>query len=74
MRSPRRSARRGLTVPTELQAKLDADGRPLLEPFTTSRRGRISIQHWSWRRVGLLAGTWAAARRRHPLHRQPAQE
>jgi hypothetical protein len=57
------AATEGLTVPTELQAKLDADGRPLLERFRNlaPRRERISIQRWSWRRVGLLAATWAAA-------------
>ena len=57
------AATEGLTVPTELQAKLSADGRPLFERFRTlaPRRERISIQRWSWRRVGLLAATWAAA-------------
>jgi hypothetical protein len=47
----------GLTVPTELQAKLKADGRPLLDRFRqlAPQRPRVSIQRWSARRVGLTA-------------------
>jgi hypothetical protein len=48
----------GLTVPTELQAKLQADGRPLLERFRqlAPARERISIQRWSTQRLLLTAG------------------
>jgi hypothetical protein len=47
----------GLTIPTELQAKLKADGRPLLDRFRqlAPRRGRISIQRWSAQRLVLTA-------------------
>ena len=57
------AATEGLTVPTELQAKLDADGRPLLERFRSlaPTRQRISIQRWSLRRVALIAASWLAA-------------
>jgi hypothetical protein len=48
----------GLTIPTELQAKLKADGRPLLERFRqlAPPRDRVSIQRWSTRRLLLTAG------------------
>ena len=48
----------GLTVPTELQAKMKADGRPLLERFRqlAPARERVSIQRWSTRRLLLTAG------------------
>jgi hypothetical protein len=47
----------GLTIPTELQAKLKADGRPLLERFRqlAPARERISIQRWSTQRLLLTA-------------------
>jgi hypothetical protein len=47
----------GLTIPTELQAKMKADGRPLLERFRqlAPPRDRISIQRWSARRLLLTA-------------------
>jgi hypothetical protein len=47
----------GLTIPTELQAKLKADGRPLLDRFRqlAPRRDRISIQRWSAQRLVLTA-------------------
>jgi hypothetical protein len=47
----------GLTIPTELQAKMKADGRPLLDRFRqlAPRRERISIQRWSARRLVLTA-------------------
>jgi hypothetical protein len=47
----------GLTIPTELQAKMKADGRPLLDRFRqlAPRRDRISIQRWSARRLVLTA-------------------
>jgi hypothetical protein len=48
----------GLTIPTELQAKLKADGRPLLERLRqlAPPRDRISIQRWSGQRLLLTAG------------------
>jgi membrane-associated phospholipid phosphatase len=48
----------GLTIPTELQAKMKADGRPLLERFRqlAPPRERISIQRWSTQRLLLTAG------------------
>jgi hypothetical protein len=47
----------GLTVPTELQAKLRADGRPLLHRFRqlAPQHARVSIQRWSARRLALTA-------------------
>jgi len=47
----------GLTVPTELQAKMRADGRPLLHRFRqlAPQRARVSIQRWSARRLALTA-------------------
>ena len=47
----------GLTVPTELQAKMRADGRPLLHHFRqlAPQRARVSIQRWSARRLALTA-------------------
>jgi serine/threonine protein kinase len=50
----------GLTIPTELQAKLRADGRPLLKRFRqlAPPRDPVSIQRWSARRLTL---TGAAA-------------
>jgi len=47
----------GLTIPTELQAKLKADGRPLLDRFRqlAPPRDRISIQRWSAQRLVLTA-------------------
>jgi tRNA A-37 threonylcarbamoyl transferase component Bud32 len=47
----------GLTIPTELQAKLRADGRPLLDRFRqlAPPRHRISIQRWSAQRLLLTA-------------------
>jgi tRNA A-37 threonylcarbamoyl transferase component Bud32 len=48
----------GLTIPTELQAKMKADGRPLLARFRqlAPSRERISIQRWSAQRLLLTAG------------------
>ena len=45
----------GLTIPTELQAKMKADGRPLLKRFRqlAPARERVSIQRWSARRLTL---------------------
>jgi hypothetical protein len=47
----------GLTIPTELQAKLKADGRPLLQRFweLAPARTPISIQRWSTQRLTLTA-------------------
>jgi hypothetical protein len=47
----------GLTIPTELQAKLKADGRPLLQRFRELAPARtpISIQRWSTQRLTLTA-------------------
>ena len=48
----------GLTIPTELQAKIKADGRPLLARFRALAPARdpISIQRWSAQRLTLTAG------------------
>jgi hypothetical protein len=48
----------GLTIPTELQAKMRADGRPLLDRFRqlAPPRDRVSIQRWSAQRLLLTAG------------------
>jgi tRNA A-37 threonylcarbamoyl transferase component Bud32 len=47
----------GLAIPTELSAKLKADGRPLLQRFRERAPPTpgISIQRWSARRVVLTA-------------------
>jgi hypothetical protein len=47
----------GLTIPTELQAKMKTDGRPLLERFRqlAPPRDRLSIQRWSAQRLLLTA-------------------
>jgi hypothetical protein len=47
----------GLTIPTELQAKLKADGRPLLARLRqlAPPRDPISIQRWSPQRLTLTA-------------------
>jgi tRNA A-37 threonylcarbamoyl transferase component Bud32 len=51
----------GLTIPTELQAKLKADGRPLLKRFREQAPARapISIQRWSTQRLTLTAAAAA---------------
>jgi tRNA A-37 threonylcarbamoyl transferase component Bud32 len=51
----------GMTVPTELQAKLKADDRPILERFRelAPERDPVSIQRWSGRRLALAAGAVA---------------
>ena len=45
----------GLTIPTELQAKMKADGRPLLDRFRQLAPAHppVSIQRWSARRLTL---------------------
>jgi hypothetical protein len=47
----------GLTIPTELQARLRTDGRPLLDRFRqlAPARERVSIQRWSPQRLILTA-------------------
>jgi tRNA A-37 threonylcarbamoyl transferase component Bud32 len=47
----------GLTIPTELQAKLDADGRDILGRFRelAPARARVSIQRWSVQRLAVTA-------------------
>ena len=47
----------GPTIPTELQAKMKADGRPLLKRFRqlAPARERVSIQRWSAQRLTLTA-------------------
>jgi tRNA A-37 threonylcarbamoyl transferase component Bud32 len=51
------AATRSETIPSQSRAWLRADGRDLLRRFKqlAPERRPISIQHWSWRRVGLLA-------------------
>jgi hypothetical protein len=53
----------GLTIPTELQAKMKADGRPLLDRFRqlAPPRRRISIQRWSVQRLTLTAAAVVGA-------------
>jgi hypothetical protein len=53
----------GLAIPTELQARLRADGRPLLDRFRqlAPQRQRVSIQRWSAQRVALTAGAAVGA-------------
>jgi hypothetical protein len=48
----------GLTIPTELSARMKADGRPLLARFRelAPARERVSIQRWSAQRLTLTAG------------------
>jgi hypothetical protein len=47
----------GLTIPTELQARLKADGRPLLDRFRQLAPAHtpVSIQRWSTQRLLLTA-------------------
>jgi hypothetical protein len=56
------AATKGLTVPTQLQSVLKADGRDLIGEFRALAPGRepIPIQRWSVRRVGLLVGVVAS--------------
>jgi membrane-associated phospholipid phosphatase len=46
----------GMAIPTQVQEKLKEDPRPLLARFKelAPEHPPISIQRWSWRRVGLL--------------------
>lgn len=57
------AATKGLTVPTQLQAVMKADGRDLIGEFRAlaPERPPIAIQRWSVRRVGLAAAVVAGA-------------
>jgi hypothetical protein len=57
------AATRSVTIPSQLRALLDADGRDLVERFRelAPRRERVPIQRWSMRRLGLIAATTVAA-------------
>jgi hypothetical protein len=57
------AATRSVTIPSQSRAWLRADGRDILKRFLelAPERRPISIQHWSWRRFGLLASLLAAA-------------
>jgi tRNA A-37 threonylcarbamoyl transferase component Bud32 len=52
-----------LTIPTELQARLKRDGRPILQRYRAlaPEHERISIQRWSARRVAIIAAAWLSA-------------
>jgi hypothetical protein len=52
------AADRGLAVPTQLQAMLKADPRPIMARFIelAPEHAPISIQRWSFRRTALLCG------------------
>ena len=52
------AATKGLTVPTQLQSVLKADGRDLIGEFRALAPARdpIPIQRWSVRRIGLALG------------------
>jgi hypothetical protein len=54
------AAARGLALPSQLRRMLRAQGRDLHAEFVRllpSPPQPVSIQRWSWRRVGLMAGT-----------------
>jgi tRNA A-37 threonylcarbamoyl transferase component Bud32 len=55
------AATRSVTIPSQSRAWLRDDGRDLLRRFKqlAPERRPISIQHWSWRRIGLLGGVLA---------------
>lgn len=55
------AASRGVTVPTQLRARLRADGRDLVAHFRSlaPERPPVPIQVWSVRRVGLTVGVAA---------------
>ena len=52
------AASRSITIPTQLRARMRADGRDLLGTFRrlAPERAPVSIQAWSWRRVALTTG------------------
>lgn len=51
------AATRGVTLPSQLRDDMKSDGRDLIGRFRELAPSYppISIQHWNWRRVGLLA-------------------
>ena len=51
----------GMAIPTELQRHLKDDPRDLLAEFRAlaPHHPRVSIQRWSWRRIGLTAAAFA---------------
>jgi tRNA A-37 threonylcarbamoyl transferase component Bud32 len=55
------AASRGITVPTQLRARIRADGRDLVSRFRALAPARppVAIQLWSVRRVGLTMGVVA---------------
>jgi tRNA A-37 threonylcarbamoyl transferase component Bud32/membrane-associated phospholipid phosphatase len=57
------AASRGVTIPSQLRAHLDADGRGLLHQFSALAppRQAVAIQRWSLRRAGLTLGLAAGA-------------
>ena len=57
------AATRTVTIPSQLRALLDADGRDLVERFRelAPRRERVPVQRWSVRRLGLIAATLLSA-------------
>jgi hypothetical protein len=52
----------GMAIPTELQRHLKEDPRDLIAEFQrlAPPHPRVSIQRWSWRRIGLTAATVVA--------------
>jgi tRNA A-37 threonylcarbamoyl transferase component Bud32 len=50
------AASKGVTIPTQLRNDMQADGRGLLERFRELAPSYppISVQRWTWRRVGLM--------------------
>jgi hypothetical protein len=55
------AATRSVTIPTQLRALLDEDGRDLVAEFRrlAPRRARVPIQRWSLRRVAAISATLA---------------
>lgn len=49
------AATRGVTLPTALRSEVRRDGRALTERFRelAPTRRRVTIQRWTWRRIGL---------------------
>jgi hypothetical protein len=57
------AAAQGMAIPTELQRFLKEDDRDLIARFKelAPPHPEVSIQRWSFRRVGLIAGVALAA-------------
>jgi len=57
------AASKGITIPTQLRNDLKADGRDLLARFRQLAPSyqAISVQRWSWRRIGLIVWVVVAA-------------